>query len=731
MGVTGGPASARSHGKVAVGEPGEAPGAPGGDAGRDNGSGFGWSVVRVALVLPPLTQLNTPYPSTAYLARALRRHGRRAVQRDLGLELVLGLISAEGLAELFDALEGRNDLPEPAWRALALRRQHERVVEPVVRFLQGKDRTLAARILDTPFLPRTPRLEAPDLEGFGELATDDAARHLATLYLADLADLVAATVDPGFALARYHHHLGVGPATFDPLAERLARTTLVDARLDRLADTLDADVVGLSVPFPGNVYGALRIGRRLRARGVTVLMGGGWVNTELREVEEPRLWDHVDAVTYDDGEGPLLAWLDWMEGRGDRRHRTLTREGRFDLPHPDAPAEYGADYGELPLGDYLQLVDALNPAHRLWSDGRWNKLTVAHGCYWRRCTFCDVQLDYIARYAPNRAAALADAMDEQVRATGQSGFHLVDEAAPPRGLRDLALELLARGRAVSFWGNIRFERAWTPDLARLCAAAGLVAVTGGLEVASDRLLALMDKGVTVEQVARAAKAFTDAGVMVHAYLMYGFPTQTAQETVDAAEVVRQLFAAGVLRSAFWHRFVLTAHSGMGPRLAELGVTVDPLPPRAFARNDRVHHDPRGGDHHRYDAPLVAMLEAWKRGRDLDRPVHTWFSEAMPATTEPPDRVARALRDPWPEGERLVWLGGEVLEDDEGLLLHAPDGIERVRGRRAALDWLAEVLDAARPGRPPLRRADAVAAFPGEFARFRGWQAARRVGLVAV
>jgi hypothetical protein len=80
------------------------------------------------------------------------------------------------------------------------------------------------------------------------------------------------------------------------------------------------------------------------------------------------------------------------------------------------------------------------------------------------------------------------------------------------------------------------------------AAAGLIAVTGGLEVASDRLLTLMDKGITIEQAARSAWAFRQAGVRVHAYLMYGFPTETAQETVDSLEIVRQLFAAGLLDS---------------------------------------------------------------------------------------------------------------------------------------------------------------------------------------
>jgi hypothetical protein len=697
--------------------------------------------VNVTLALPPLTQLNAPYPSIAYLARALRRHGHAVRQRDLGIELVLRLFSSAGLREVFDAVEALDvDLPDPAWRAIALRRAHERVADAVLAFLQGRDRTLATRILETPFLPAGPRLERADLSAFGPLAADDAARHLATLWLEDMADLVTSTLDEGFGLARYQHHLAAGIAGFDGLEARLAHTTLVDAHLDALTDTLDGPVVGLSVPFPGNLYGALRMGRRLRARGVHVVMGGGYVNTELRTTDEPRLWAYVDTLCLDDGEGPLLAVLAHAAGGDDRRHRTRTRVGAHDAPATDVPAESAAWYGDLRLDGYLQLLDTLNPAHRLWSDGRWNKVTLAHGCYWRRCSFCDITLDYVARFAPARTAALVDQMDELVRDTGQRGFHFVDEAAPPRGLRDLALELLARERTVTLWGNVRFERAYTPDLCRLLAAAGLVAVTGGLEVASDRLLARMEKGVTVEQVARAAQAFRQAGTMVHAYLMYGFPTQTLQETVDSAELVRQLFAAGVLSSAFWHRFVLTRHSGMYARHAEYGVVVDPTHASAprFAHNDVPHLDPAGTDHDAVDAPLVAMLAAWMRGESLDRPVHTWFPFPAPATAEPPDRIARALvaddATGAERGERLVWIGGDPLQDGEGrrraVMLHGTDGQERISGTAQELDWLAEVLEAARPGRPPLRHDDALAAFPGAFDTFAGrWQRVRRAGLL--
>jgi hypothetical protein len=702
--------------------------------------------MRIALVLPPLCQLNTPYPSISYLARGLADRGLACEQHDLGLALALRLYSRDGLTELFDAVEAlaeEQGLPEPAWQALAQREAHARAVEPVVRFLQGRDRGAMQRILGPSLLPGGPRLDATRAQGLGALgpmAVEDRARLLATRYLEDLADLVTATVDPGFGLARYQHHLAAGPAHYDAIQGRLEQTTLLDRWLDELCDERllgpagVPDLVGLSAPFPGTVLGALRLGRRLREAGVRVVLGGGWVSTELREVDEPRLWDCVDALVYDDGEGPLLALIEHRAGGPDRRHRTRTRAGLHQAEVPRVRTSFAADYGDLPLGDYPQLLDSENPAHRLWSDGRWNKVTAAHGCYHHRCAFCDTTLDYIAGFRPSPVPALVDAMEDLAHATGQAGFHLVDEAAPPRALRDLALELLARDHAFSWWGNVRFEATFTPDLCRLLAAAGMVAATGGLEVASDRLLTLMDKGITVEQAARTAQALRGAGVMVHAYLMYGFPTQTDQESVDAMELVRQLFAQGLLSSAFWHRFVLTRHSRVFAEPERFGVRYAE-PRGVFAANDIPHEDPTGGDHDRFDEPLVAALAAWMRGEALERPVNAWLPPGLPRPSEPPDRVTRALRrgqDLMGARTRLVWIGAGPLEDQDGVVLHGADGAWHVQGDEAELAWVMEVLDAARPGSEPLRFAEARAAFPTDWQAFADrWRTLRAAGLLGV
>jgi len=370
------------------------------------------------------------------------------------------------------------------------------------------------------------------------------------------------------------------------------------------------------------------------------------------------LFDFVDFITLDGGERPVLSLIEHLQGTRSRARlvRTFVREQdrvRYvHWPEPDIPFE---DVGTptwdgLPIHQYLSLLDMLNPMHRLWSDGRWNKLTVAHGCYWKQCSFCDVSLDYISRYETASASTLVDRIERIVTETGQTGFHFVDEAAPPKMLKALAEELLRRQVQISWWGNIRFEKTFTPELSELLAQSGCIALSGGLEVASDRLLALMQKGVTVEQVARVTRGMTEAGILVHAYLMYGFPTQTLQDTVDALEYVRQLFENGCIHSGFFHRFVCTVHSPVGQNPAAYGVELIPLPPGHFARNDIGFIDPTpmppGVDHDRLGEGLKKAIYNFMHGVGLDQDVRGWFElpkGVCPKPTVKRDRIARALR----------------------------------------------------------------------------------------
>lgn len=556
--------------------------------------------MRILLITPPLTQLNTPYPATAYLKGLFAAQGHEVHQLDLGIELADRVLSKEFL------------------QSIGLEREAQ-LIEPVKRFLRGQDDTLGPRIANRSLLPEGKRFEQLDEDhlewSFGVSGTTDKAQHLATLFIEEVADYVREHVDPHFDLVRYAEYLSNDAPSFDPLYEELQHDpspidrlmlSILEEKISTFNFQFSIDRVCLTIPFPGCLYGALRCGQWLKANTkATIELGGGFPNTEWRQMDEPRIYEFCDEVVVDG--------------------------------HPEA-IDHCPDFGDLPLDKYLSMSEMTNPMHRLWSQGRWNKMVMAQGCYWHRCAFCDTSLPYIGEYRAPKASTVVDRMERVMAQTGRTGFHFVDEALPPKLLGEVAEEILRRGLTLSFWGNIRFEKAYTAELCDLLAEAGMVAVSGGLEVASDRLLKLMDKGVTIQQTAEACRHLRDAGIMVHTYLMYGFPTETLQETVDALETVRRMFDEGIVQSAFWHRYAMTCHSPSGLHPEAFGARRLTLVPNPFCNNEVDWEPIDGGQQFAYDidavgAALRLATYNYMNGLGLDQPVRSWFPIRVPRPTQ--------------------------------------------------------------------------------------------------
>ena len=633
----------------------------------------------VLLMTPPMTQLNTPYPATAYLTGFLRSRGYEAVQRDPAIELFLEMMTAQGLdimrqhvEENFESFED-DELPDVIYTFLAEFDRYRLCVEPVIRFLQGKDSSLAMRINSRRFLPEGPafdvieQMEAVSGDvlktAFGNLGVQDKAKYLATLFINDLSSVITQGVDPYFEVSRYGERLAAANPTFDDLYDTLMgepsfSSEILEQLVEVYLEETQPSVVALTVPFPGNMLGALRIAQTCKEINpdIPVVLGGGFVNTELRALKDTRVFEFVDFICVDDGERPFMTLLDYFDGKcevddlvrtyflaedqdGDPFVYFNDNKDLKDIPQTEVGAPV---YDGLPLTEYLSLCEMLNPMHRIWSDGRWNKLTIAHGCYWKKCSFCDVSLDYIERYDYAGADILVDRIEQLIEETGQTGFHFVDEAAPPKALFALAERLIERGVVISWWGNIRFEKTFSPEKCQLLADSGCIAVSGGLEVASDRLLKLMKKGVSVEQVARVTKGFSDAGILVHAYLMYGFPTQTEQETVDALEMVRQMMSHGCFQSAYWHRFAATIHSPIGINPEEYGITLAERPETLFAENDVDFFDPTGTDHEMLGNGLRKALYNYMHGIGFDQPMSFWFDQSVARPTVKKDLISKAF-----------------------------------------------------------------------------------------
>jgi len=634
---------------------------------------------KLFLITPPFTQLNTPYPATAYIKGFLNTKGIESVQADLGIEVILKLFSKEGLVNLFKSVSYQPST-ENCKRIFALQEEYIKTIDSVIAFLQGKNPTLALQICQDNYLPEASRFaQLEELDwAFGSMGTQDKAKHLATLYLEDISDFIVECVDANFGFSRYAERLGRSANSFDELYEALQQElTYIDeiliSILEERIETIKPNLFLISVPFPGNLYSAFRSAQWVKKHhpDIKISMGGGFPNTELRSLSDSRVFEFFDYITLDDGELPieeLVKSVTSSEVEKQYKRTFLLENGEVvyknnSVKHDYKQSQVGTpDYSDLPLDKYISVIEIVNPMHRMWSDGRWNKLTMAHGCYWGKCTFCDISLDYIKVYEPVAAGLLCDRMEELIEQTGQNGFHFVDEAAPPALMRALALEILRRKLSVTWWTNIRFEKSFTQDLCMLLKASGCIAVSGGLEVASDRLLKLIDKGVTVEQVAKVTRNFTVAGIMVHAYLMYGYPTQTVQETVDSLEMVRQLFEAGVLQSGFWHQFAMTAHSPVGLYPEKFGVVKETETIGTFANNDINYTDSTGINHDKFSFGLKKSLFNYMHGICFDFELQEWFDFKIPKTKIPEDFIYNALESATDfnikPSAKIVWIGGK-------------------------------------------------------------------------
>ncbi len=267
------------------------------------------------LITPPFTQLNTPYPATAYLKGFLKTKNISAYQVDLGIEVILELFSKKGLQTLFKvSTQHKQPFSENAERIFALKTDYIKSIGQVIAFLQGRNQTFARQICSENYLPQASRFEqAQELDyAFGHMGMQDKAKHLATLYLEDISDFVIETVDPHFGFSRYAERLGRSANSFDELYTALrASPSFIDhitlSILQQKLKDHPAKLICFSVPFPGNLYSAFRCAQFIKKQypSTKIAMGGGFPNTELRTLSDARVFEFFDFITLDDGELPI------------------------------------------------------------------------------------------------------------------------------------------------------------------------------------------------------------------------------------------------------------------------------------------------------------------------------------------------------------------------------------------------------------------------------------------
>ncbi len=588
------------------------------------------------LLQPPFTQLSSPYPAVWYLAEYLEKLGYDYACHDDSIACMHSIFSGDGLRSVFARAEEQlagmrhpnRETEEQVAHFLSNKDAYCDLIGPLMRFLRGDNPSFAYRLCLHEGLPAGYRTR-PLLESNG--ISQDEALGIGTAMLNDIADFISYAADSHFALIRYGSRIENSIREFSIVERQLEESWILPRFykpiLEEHASNLPPDgpvVACISLPFPGTLIPALYAAKELRnmlGNRLRVVLGGGYVSTELREVRDTGIFAYADYLAFDAGFGALHSILERERGTSDGTlfHAASAASpvlqdkagaGNYDKIEAEALRVIHPTYTKLPFSDYIRIADTANPMHRIWNDTLWLKYRLAYGCYWHRCSFCDTTLDYVSRYIPSDMEKLGAAVEAAYGHTGVSGIHFTDEAMPPALARKFAAWNGKRGSSYTFWGNIRFDRGWTGELCGFCAERGLIAVSGGIEIATSQGLGMTNKGFDLEELVGTLRNLREAGILVHAYLMYGFPGQTDQSIADSAEVVRGLFAEGLVNSAFWHRFVLTRHSCLYSQYmrGEASWLKPRVPVSSFADNDldfagSEHADP-------WDQILETSLSAW-------------------------------------------------------------------------------------------------------------------------
>nr|MDA3838111.1 B12-binding domain-containing radical SAM protein [Candidatus Delongbacteria bacterium] len=560
---------------------------------------------------------------------------------------------------------------------------------------------------------------------------EDHAKYLASLFIDDIFTFYN-ELSSGYELSKYQEKLGINASTFNKIynfvigPEDVVTETMYSV-LDEM-ELNDYQLVGISIPFPGNLAAGLKTAKYIKSKfpQIKIALGGGYVNTELRKISETRIFEFVDFISLDDGEKPLLSIIDLIENKITENELCRTfilRNGKVTFidnyeNSTISPLELGIpSYEGLPLDKYFSLSESLNPMYKLWSVRNMNKLRLAYGCYWHKCKFCDTSLPYINKFKMMPVDILIKQIKKMIEETNVNSFHFVDEAIPPSLAVELAIRLIQENINIEWWGNIRLEKEFTEDVCKLLSHSGCIAMVAGLESGSDVTLKAMNKGINLEQAVEVCYNFSSNNVLVHTYLIYGFPGESEQDLINSAEASRQMFKAGIVDSAYWHRFSLTCHSDVYRNKEKYRIKIFNDKVNPFANNDVKYIDLDNKNIDNYSSGLKKLVYNLMLGSCLDNDIQSWFEFKVPKPSQKKNIVEHILDNLSilvSMKKRLLWLGGNINFENDILSAEGIEELVEFELPDSLGKWLKIIIGKAAVGNDLFTLADAEKLFPDDM-----------------
>lgn len=327
------------------------------------------------------------------------------------------------------------------------------------------------------------------------------------------------------------------------------------------------DIIALSMTDLSQMISVFTLAKALREKtDAKIIVGGNYSTQIYDEIMKHKdiFTDFIDYLVIGDGEIALTMLCSYLSGSC-----TLSQ-----VPN----IVYLGENGEVvSTGFSCDRIDMDSLAYPDFSDYDLTKyftpdptfpIQLSKGCYWGKCNFCDYPYGQQG-YHPKHIERILDEIKHLMHTYNASKFMFVDEAIPPKFYNELALAIIRESLKINFYSFARLETGYTPEVLANLHKAGARLFLWGYECSSPRVMALMNKGIDVSKRMQILSDARDAGIWNNGLFMFGYPTETLEETEETMRVIKE--NRRIIPSCTLSNFSLKKNSRLKENIGENGV----------------------------------------------------------------------------------------------------------------------------------------------------------------
>lgn len=275
----------------------------------------------------------------------------------------------------------------------------------------------------------------------------------------------------------------------------------------------DINVLALSITSPEQLIPALSFLKVIRKHFATVkiLLGGDYITQKHKVlVENSYINKLFDFIFIGDIDSTLIDFLillrDGNEYSCKFSNIAFSNSKNLKKNPPLKPIFQilKANFEDLNLNDYFSKNIVL-------------PVEISKGCYWGKCTFCEIKGKSYKQNSTNSIVSLLKTYNSRYHVIN---FAFVSSSPSPKFLHKIALEL----KEVNFiWSSfLRPTPYINKQVAQDLFDGGCRIVFLGIESASQKILNNMNKGLKIEETTDVLSNLYNAGIKIHGYFMFGY-----------------------------------------------------------------------------------------------------------------------------------------------------------------------------------------------------------------